>query len=221
MKIKEIRTRVIQWKGKTVPLPPHFCTNAMDLLQLPQGSMQTYTFHEWLVTEIIADNGLVGIGNAALSPVVTKKLIDTYLKPLLIGADPWDLEFIWQHMYRKTMAFGRKGVGMVAISAVDIGLWDLLGKSAKQPCYRLMGGRTKARIPVYASRMYATPLDELARARGQSLAQMAVVWVLRKPAVTSAMIGASRPQQIADCAAALQNLTFAPEELAAIDRIVA
>ena len=67
MKIKEIRTRVIQWKGKTVPLPPHFCTNAMDLLQLPQGSMQTYTFHEWLVTEIIADNGLVGIGNAACS----------------------------------------------------------------------------------------------------------------------------------------------------------
>ena len=47
-------------------------------------------------------------------------------------------------MYRKTMAFGRKGIGMVAISAVDIALWDLLGKSAKQPVYRLLGGRTKA-----------------------------------------------------------------------------
>src|SRR6058998_3338572 len=65
-------------------------------------------------------------------------------------------------MYRKTMAFGRKGVGMVAISAVDIALWDLLGKSAKQPVYRLLGGRTKPRIPVYASRLYSTPLDELA-----------------------------------------------------------
>jgi L-alanine-DL-glutamate epimerase-like enolase superfamily enzyme len=89
-------------------------------------------------------------------------MIDDYLKPLLIGADPWDYEFLWQHMYRKTMAFGRKGVGMVAISAVDIAIWDLLGKSAKQPVYRLLGGRTKAKIPVYASRMYATPLDELA-----------------------------------------------------------
>ena len=62
-------------------------------------------------------------------------MIDLYLKPLLIGADPWDIEFLWQHMYRKTMAFGRKGIGMVAISAVDIALWDLLGKSAKQPVF--------------------------------------------------------------------------------------
>jgi L-alanine-DL-glutamate epimerase-like enolase superfamily enzyme len=65
-------------------------------------------------------------------------------------------------MYRKTMAFGRKGIGMVAISAVDIALWDLLGKAAKQPVYRLLGGRTKPKIPVYASRLYSTPLKELA-----------------------------------------------------------
>ena len=93
---------------------------------------------------------------------MTKQVIDLYLTPLLIGRDPWDIEFLWQHMYRKTMAFGRKGIGMVAISAVDIALWDLLGKSAKQPVYRLLGGRTKRRIPVYASRLYSTPLDELA-----------------------------------------------------------
>ncbi len=115
------------------------------------------------IVEIFTDNGLVGIGNAALSPRVTKQVIDLYLKPLLIGADPWDIEFLWQHMYRKTMAFGRKGIGMVAISAVDIALWDILGKSAKQPVYRLLGGRTKPKIPVYASRLYSTPLDELAR----------------------------------------------------------
>ena len=82
-------------------------------------------------------------------------MIDLYLKPLLIGADPWDIEFLWQHMYRKTMAFGRKGIGMAAISALDIALWDLLGKSAKQPVFRLLGGRTKPRIPVYASRLYS------------------------------------------------------------------
>ncbi len=76
--------------------------------------------------------------------------------------DPWDVERLWQHMYRKTMAFGRKGIGMVAISAVDIALWDLLGKSAKQPVYRLLGGRTKPRIPVYASRLYSVELGELA-----------------------------------------------------------
>lgn len=170
MKITDVRTRAIEWRGNTVSLPPHFCTNPMDVIQ-PQvaattgpgaASMSTFTFHGWVLVEIETDAGLVGIGNAALAPQLTKQCIDLYLKPLLVGQDPWDLEYLWQHMYRKTMAFGRKGVAMVAISAVDIALWDLLGKSAKQPCYRLMGGRTKPRIPVYYSRLYATPLDELA-----------------------------------------------------------
>jgi L-rhamnonate dehydratase len=161
MKIKEIRTRVVQWEGETVSLPPHFCTNPMDLVNFGEASMGNFAFHGWVLVEIFTDTGLVGLGNAALSPHVTKSLIDIYLKPLLIGANPWDTEYLWQQMYRRTMAFGRKGVAMTAISAVDIALWDLLGKDAKQPVYRLLGGRTKDKIPVYASRLYAMPLDEL------------------------------------------------------------
>jgi len=162
MKITEIRTRVLRWRGKTVQLPAHFCTNPMDLLELPEASMRAFTFHDWLVVEVFTDAGHVGLGNAALAPQVTKQVIDLYLKPVLIGQDPWDLERLWQHMYRQTMAFGRKGIGMAAISALDIALWDLLGKSAKQPVFRLLGGRTKARIPVYASRLYAGELGQLA-----------------------------------------------------------
>jgi L-alanine-DL-glutamate epimerase-like enolase superfamily enzyme len=165
LKITEIRTRVVQWEGETVPLPPHFCTNPMDMVSpmLSPETMGTFTFHGWLIVEIFTDQGLVGIGNAALAPFVTKQLIDQYLAPLLIGQDPWDSEFLWQHMYRKTMAFGRKGVALVAISALDIAIWDLMGKAAKQPVFRLLGGRTKAKIPVYASRLYSIPLDELAQ----------------------------------------------------------
>jgi L-alanine-DL-glutamate epimerase-like enolase superfamily enzyme len=162
MKITEIRTRVLRWQGKTASLPRHYCTNPMDLLELPQASMQTFTFHGWLVVEVFTDAGYVGIGNAALVPQVTKQVIDLYLTPLLIGQDAWEAEFLWQLMYRKTMAFGRKGIGMVAISAIDIALWDVRGKAAKQPVYRLLGGRTKQRIPVYASRLYSIALPELA-----------------------------------------------------------
>jgi L-rhamnonate dehydratase len=162
MKIKEIRARVFRWRGKTAPLPPHFCTNPMDLLELNKASMGTFTFHDWLVVEVFTNDGLIGIGNAALAPSLAKQTIDVYLKPLLLGQNPWDIEFLWQHMYRKTMAFGRKGVVMAAISALDIALWDLLGKSAKQPVFRLLGGRTKSRIPVYASRLYSVELEELA-----------------------------------------------------------
>jgi L-glyceraldehyde 3-phosphate reductase len=64
-------------------------------------------------------------------------------------------------------------------------------------------------------------LNELAKRRGQSLAQMALAWVLRKPAVTSALIGASSVRQLEDNLAALQNLEFSDGELEQIDRILA
>lgn len=171
MKITEVRTRVVQWEGTTVPLPPHFRTNPMDLVAFREASMGNFAFHGWVLVEIFTDGGVVGLGNAALSPIVTKTLIDAYLKPLLIGADPWDTEYLWQQMYRRTMAFGRKGVAMTAISAVDIALWDLLGKSAKQPVFRLLGGRTKEKIPVYASRLYAMPIPELRAEAGRYKAE--------------------------------------------------
>jgi L-glyceraldehyde 3-phosphate reductase len=63
-------------------------------------------------------------------------------------------------------------------------------------------------------------LSEMARKRGQSLAQMAVAWVLSHPTVTSAVVGASRVQQIEDCVAAVENLSFGDDELEEIDRIL-
>ena len=64
----------------------------------------------------------------------------------------------------------------------------------------------------------ARALNDIAKRRGQSLAQMALAWVLRGGRVTSALIGASRPEQVVDCVAALKNPAFSPEELAQIDR---
>ena len=60
----------------------------------------------------------------------------------------------------------------------------------------------------------------MARTRGQSLAQMALAWVLRQPAVTSALIGASKISQIEDNLGAIKNLSFSPDELTAINRIL-
>lgn len=162
MKITEVRTRVVEWKGKTVTPQPHFCTNPMDLLDLPQDSMSSFRFYGWLIVEIFTDTGHVGMGNAALAPRLVKQTIDLYLKPLLIGRDPFDSEMLWQHMYRQTMAFGRKGIGMVAISAVDIAIWDLMGKASNRPVFKLLGGRTRQKIRVYASKLYSQELDKLA-----------------------------------------------------------
>ena len=61
-------------------------------------------------------------------------------------------------------------------------------------------------------------LNEIAQSRGQTLAQMAIAWVLRDGGITTALIGASKPAQVTDCAGAIANLDFTAEELALIDR---
>ena len=160
-KIKEIRTKVYQWNGKTVPPQNNFCTNASDILFEKSDTMGSFRFHEWLVCELETDEGTIGIGNAALAPQLVKKTIDTYLAHLVVGEDPFDFSYIWEKMYRRTHAWGRRGVGMVAISAVDIALWDILGKLTNKPVFKLLGGRTKEKIPVYASKLYSQPIKNL------------------------------------------------------------
>ena len=63
MKIKSVRARVFEWKGKTVPPQGNFCSNAMDLLYSPAETMSTFRFHSWTVVEIETDDGIIGIGS--------------------------------------------------------------------------------------------------------------------------------------------------------------
>jgi len=84
------------------------------------------------------------------------------------------------------------------------------GASGKLAASRILDGEAVRRL---------NGLNDLAAARGQSLAQMAVAYVLRDPRMTSALIGASRPEQIVDCAKSLSNVNFSVEELAQIDKL--
>lgn len=163
MKITNVCARVFEWKGKTVPHQNNFCSNAMDQLWDRGDSMGTFRFHGRTVVEIETDEGMVGLGNVALAPHIAKAIIDQYLAPLVIGHDPFDYEYLWQRMYRSTHAWGRKGIGMAAISAIDIALWDLMGKATGRPVFKLLGGRTKEKIPCYASKLYRTDLCEMQR----------------------------------------------------------
>lgn len=178
MKIKDVRATVYRWCGDVVPPQSNFCTNPMDALPPATGgagaggaggddTMASFRFYEWLVVEVETDDGIVGLGNAALAPTVAGQIVARYLRPLVVGGDPWDYELLWQRMYRSTMAWGRKGVAMAAISAVDLAVWDVLGKAARLPVFKLLGGRLKAKIPLYASKLYSQPTAALAaEARG-------------------------------------------------------
>ncbi|MFT4619857.1 MAG: L-rhamnonate dehydratase [Sulfitobacter sp.] len=160
-KIKSVRTKVWNWTGKTVPPQGNFCTNAGDALYERGDGMDSFRFHQWLTCEVECEDGTIGIGNAALAPSLVKATIDQYLAPMVIGEDPFDYAYLWEKMYRKTHAWGRKGIGMTAISAVDIAIWDLMGKLTGKPVFKLLGGRTKESIPVYYSKLYSGPIDAM------------------------------------------------------------
>lgn len=161
MKITKVVAKVYEYKGKTVPPQANFCSNAMDLLWDKNDSMGTFRFHGWAIVEVHTDTGIVGLGNVALAPAVAKLIIDRYLTPLVIGQDPFDYEYLWQRMYRATLAWGRKGIGMAAISAIDIAIWDIMGKATNKPVFKLLGGRTKEKIPCYASKLYRSDLKAM------------------------------------------------------------
>jgi D-galactarolactone cycloisomerase len=108
--------------------------------------------------EIVTDQGLTGWGEAFAQglepPEIAAAAIDKALKPLLIGADPLDIEVLWHRMYHMTRDYGRKGSVMSAISAVDIALWDIAGKFHELPVYKLLGGAFRTRVQPYATGFY-------------------------------------------------------------------
>lgn len=104
------------------------------------------------LVEVRTDAGIVGVGEALarFSPRAYAELIETSLKPRLVGRNPTAIAALWQEMRRALS--GRSG-GMLfeAIAGVDIALWDILGKAANMPVHRLLGGMGRSEVPVYAA----------------------------------------------------------------------
>jgi L-rhamnonate dehydratase len=120
-----------------------------------------------VVVEVLTDEGLTGVGTVGGFCGAAVSIVRGHLRELLLGEDPRDVERHWQTMYRATLRYGGRGAAIEALSGVDIALWDLLGKSVGLPIYRLLGGRTRARVPLYSSHLQSSlPREQLvARAR--------------------------------------------------------
>ncbi len=114
-----------------------------------------------VVVEVEDEAGLVGLG-VSTGGEAAAFLIERHLSLFVEGQNVRDRTHIWDQMWRASVHYGRKGLAMHAISAIDIALWDLMGKSLNEPVYNLMGGRTKQRVPVYAT----TSRPDLARQLG-------------------------------------------------------
>ncbi len=110
------------------------------------------------LVEVATDSGLTGWGEAFAQglepPQIAAAVIEHALRPLVLGANPLDIEVLWHRMYHQTRDYGRKGSVIAAISAVDIALWDLAGKHYGEPVHRLLGGAFRDRVQPYATGFY-------------------------------------------------------------------
>lgn len=116
-------------------------------------ALSTSFARQALLVRIETDTELYGIGEAFTygAPLTAMKVIvEDELGPMLIDRDPSMIEEIWQNMYWRSIAHGRRGLIMGAISGIDIALWDLFGKMVHQPIAKLLGQHFD-RIPSYAS----------------------------------------------------------------------
>jgi L-rhamnonate dehydratase len=113
-----------------------------SLFQPDPGKLPSF----WV--EIGTDKGLKGYGTGGPAGGA---IVEGHLTKLLLGKDPFDVERIWDILWRSTMSYGRKGAVINAISGADLAIWDLIGKAAGMPVYKLLGGKTKDRIPAYCT----------------------------------------------------------------------
>ena len=111
-----------------------------------------------VLIQIETDAGVSGWGEAFGPGKMSAGALDL-IRPMIIGADPFETEKIWHDVYGAYRDHGQKGPLVDALSAVDIACWDIKGKALKQPICRLMGGPLRAEVPAYASGLFRTQSD--------------------------------------------------------------
>jgi D-galactarolactone cycloisomerase len=109
-----------------------------------------------LLVEILGDDGVSGWGETWHSPSAAWTIIETTLAPAVLGQDPFEYQRLWIDMHER-LGYERQGSGLMALSAIDMALWDLRGRVLGQPIGRLLGGPLRTRVPAYASGPYLRP----------------------------------------------------------------
>ncbi len=194
----------------------HHCPDASTPIE---ESMQALDY-------IVRSGRALYVGVSSYSPEQTAKaaaILKDLGTPLLIHQPKYNM-FVRNIEDGLTDTLKEQGVGAIVFSPLAQGL--LTDKYLQGIPSDSRAGRSEQ---IYLNQSHVNPqvlqqvsqLNDLAQQRGQTLAQMAIAWVLRQPTVTSALIGASRVSQIEDSLTALKNLHFSAEELAQIDRILA
>ena len=119
-----------------------------------QNVVSSWRTHLWqIVVEVRTDTGVKGYGYGG-GGLASLPIVNGHFSELLVGESlnsAEDVKSIWDRLYYESIPYGRKGVAMMALSGVDLALWDALGKAERLPVADLIGGVRKQRMDVYAT----------------------------------------------------------------------
>ncbi|PYT32792.1 MAG: mandelate racemase/muconate lactonizing enzyme family protein [Acidobacteria bacterium] len=131
-------------------------------LRQPEVKFQCDSGQDALIVRVETDAGITGVGEVDSAPMAVKGAIDgpfshttaCGLGQVVVGEDPFETEKIWHKMYRANIYGGRRGVGLHAMSGIDLALWDVKGKALKLPVWKLLGGGFHQTMRCYASSLF-------------------------------------------------------------------
>ncbi|MCL4783783.1 MAG: mandelate racemase/muconate lactonizing enzyme family protein [Bryobacterales bacterium] len=146
------------------------------LYQNPEGAAESPGPAFMGLVKVTTDNGIVGYSDMETAAPVAKAAIEAPqwseeglelfegLARLVEGENPLETERLWYKMYRGSIYYGRRGVAIQAISAIDIALWDIAGKVYQQPIHILLGAKWRERVRAYASTLFRKTPDDMREA---------------------------------------------------------
>ena len=176
----------------------------------PAGSDEVHGVKHCLLLKVSTDEGLVGWSDVETAPHVGAAVVNAPasgagvfegLRSLVVGEDPFEVERLWDKVYRGTIYHGRRGVAMQVLSGFDIACHDLMGKATGRPLHKLLGGARRDRVRAYASTLFRPTPDAMRRAsefyRSRGFTAVKFGW---------GVFGRDRKQDIALVAAAREAL---------------
>jgi galactonate dehydratase len=112
-------------------------------------SLQWAEYPRLLVVRVHTDSGIIGLGETVDKVPGSKGALHGTIAPLVLGQDPLDIEGLWRFVFDNISYHGFAGAETRALSAVEVALWDIMGKHYGAPLYHLLGGKTRNEIPTY------------------------------------------------------------------------
>ncbi len=139
----------------------------------PAGSEEAHGVKHCLLLKVSTDEGITGWSDVETAPHVGAAVVDAPesgagvfegLRHLVLGEDPFEVERLWDKVYRGSIYYGRRGVAIQILSGFDVACHDIMGKAVGRPVYKLLGGAYRSRVRAYASTLFRSTPDAIRRA---------------------------------------------------------